>query len=92
MVDGQGIPILDRWTERTADDLWALGDEVDVDIEFAPWDEGSKIEHHENYTTGYHRWTDGSRRVSAAFGWPLRSYNTGQNPRAGAQSRMLWRI
>jgi hypothetical protein len=46
-----------------------------VDLEFAPWDEDSTTDHHENYTIGYHGWTDGSRRVSAAFGWWLRSSN-----------------
>jgi hypothetical protein len=78
-VDEQDLPILDRWTETTADNLWVLGDEVGqsvpVDLEFAPWDEGSTTDHHESYTTRYHGWTDGSRRVSAAFGWSLRSYN-----------------
>jgi hypothetical protein len=28
IVDEQYLPILDRWTERTADGLWVLGDEV----------------------------------------------------------------
>jgi hypothetical protein len=40
MVDEVGIPSLDSWTERAADDLWGLGDEVEqsvpVDLEFAP--------------------------------------------------------
>jgi hypothetical protein len=79
MVDEQDLPILDSWTERTSDDLWVLGDEVErsvpVDLEFAPWDEDSTTDHHGNYTTGYYGWTDGSRWVSAAFGWSLRSYN-----------------
>jgi hypothetical protein len=48
---------------------------VPVDLEFAPWDEDSTTDHHENYTTGYHAWTDGSRRVSTAFWWSLRIYN-----------------
>jgi hypothetical protein len=56
-----------------------LGDEVEqlvpVDLEFAPWEEDSITDHHEKYLTGYHGWTDGSRRVSAVFGWSLRSYN-----------------
>jgi hypothetical protein len=74
MVDEQDLPILDSWTERTADDLWLLGNEVEqsvpVHLEFAPWDE-DLTDHKENYTTPHHRWTDGSRRVSAAFGWSL---------------------
>jgi hypothetical protein len=28
LVDEDDIPILDSWTERTAEDLWVLGDEV----------------------------------------------------------------
>jgi hypothetical protein len=43
MVDEEDIPILDRWTECTAEDLWVLGDEVEqsllVNLEFAPWHE-----------------------------------------------------
>jgi hypothetical protein len=43
MVDEQGLPILDGWTERTADDLWVLGDKVErsvpVGLEFVLWDE-----------------------------------------------------
>jgi hypothetical protein len=39
-VDDEDIPILDSWTDRTADDLWVLGDEVKqthpVDLEIAP--------------------------------------------------------
>jgi hypothetical protein len=79
MVDEQDLPILDSRTKRTSDDLWVLADEakrsVPVDLEFAPWDEDSTTDHHEKYTTGYYGSTDGSRRVSAAFGWSLRSYN-----------------
>jgi hypothetical protein len=79
MVHEQDLPILYRWTERSADDLWVLGDEVEqsapVDLEFAPWDEDSTTDHQENYTAGYHGWTNGSRRVSAAIDWSLRSYN-----------------
>jgi hypothetical protein len=29
MVDEEDIPSLDRWTERAADDLWVLEDEVE---------------------------------------------------------------
>jgi hypothetical protein len=29
MVDEEDIPSLDSWTERAADDLWVLGDEVE---------------------------------------------------------------
>jgi hypothetical protein len=47
MVDEDDIPTLDSWTERTAEDLWVLGDEVDqslpVDLEFAPWHEEELI-------------------------------------------------
>jgi ribonuclease HI len=63
-------------TERTAEDLWVLGDEVEqslpVDLESAPWHEEELISSHRRDTGGYHRWTDGSRRISAAFGWSLR--------------------
>jgi hypothetical protein len=59
--------------------LWVLGDEVEkslpVDLEFAPWHEEELIGHPGNRTDEYHGWTDGSRRVSAAFGWSLRGYN-----------------
>jgi hypothetical protein len=48
-----------------------LEDEVEqslpVDLEFAPWHEEGFIDHY--------GWTDGSRRVSAAFGWSLLGYN-----------------
>jgi hypothetical protein len=40
MVDEEDIPSLESWIERTGDDLWVLGDEVErsvpVDLEFAP--------------------------------------------------------
>jgi hypothetical protein len=40
MVDEQGLPILDSWTERTEDDLRVLDDEVEqsvpVGLEFTP--------------------------------------------------------
>jgi hypothetical protein len=40
MVDEEDIPSLDSWTERAADDLWGLGDEIErsvpVNLEFAP--------------------------------------------------------
>jgi hypothetical protein len=79
LVDDEDIPILDSWTERTAEDLWVRGDEVEqslpVDLEFAPWHEEELVNCHGISTDGCHRWTDGSRRISAAFGWSLRGYN-----------------
>jgi ribonuclease HI len=79
MVDGEDIPSLDSWTERAADDLWVLGDEVErsvpVDLEFAPWYEDNSDDLHTGSERGHHGWTDGSRRESAAFGWSLRGYN-----------------
>jgi hypothetical protein len=46
MVDQEDIPSLDSWTERAADDLWVLGDEVErsvpVDLKFAPWHEDNR--------------------------------------------------
>jgi ribonuclease HI len=79
MVDEEDIPTLDSWTERTAEDLWVLGDEVEqslpVDLEFPPWHEEELIGHPGNHSAEYHGWTDGSRRVSAAFGCSLRGYN-----------------
>jgi hypothetical protein len=79
MVDEEDIPILDSWTDRVAEDLWVLGDEVEqsvpVDLEFALWNGTASIDHHENRTEGYHGYTDGSRRISAAFGWSLHAYN-----------------
>jgi hypothetical protein len=78
MADDEDIPVLDSWTERTSDDLWVLGDQVEqstpVDIEFAPWDE-SMLEIDCGDETCTHGWTDGSRRVSAGFGWTLRQQN-----------------
>jgi hypothetical protein len=62
-----------------AEDLWVLGDEVEqslpVDLEFAPWHEEELIGEYGSHIDEYHGWTDGSRRVSAAFGWSLRGYN-----------------
>jgi ribonuclease HI len=79
MVHEDDISTLDSWTERTAEDLWVLGDEVEqslpVDLEFAPWHDDELIGHHGNCIDEYHGWTDGSRRVSAAFGWSRPGYN-----------------
>jgi hypothetical protein len=48
MVDEEDIPILDTWTDRVAEDLWVLGDEVEqsapVDLEFAPWHKIASID------------------------------------------------
>jgi hypothetical protein len=59
--------------------LWVLGDEVEqslpVDLEFAEWHEEELIGEHGSHIEEYHGWTDGSRRMSAAFGWSLRGYN-----------------
>jgi hypothetical protein len=90
MVDEEDIPILDSWTDRVAEDLWILGDEVEqsgpVDVEFAPWHETASTNQYENHTDGYHGYTDGSHRVSAAFGWSLRAYNDkGKTSRGGEQ-------
>jgi hypothetical protein len=80
MVDKEDIPSHDSWTERAADDLWVLGDEVEqsvpVDLEFAPWYEDTSEDLHTGSKRGLHGWTDGSRRESSAFGWSLRGYNT----------------
>jgi hypothetical protein len=79
MVDEEDMPTLDSWTERTAEDLWVLGDDFEqsfpVDLEFGSWHEEKLIGRHGNHIDEYHGWTDGSRRVSAAFGWSLRGYN-----------------
>jgi hypothetical protein len=57
-----------------------FGDEVEqsipVDLEFAPWHEEELISSHRRGTGEHHGWTDGSRRISAAFGWSLRGYNS----------------
>jgi hypothetical protein len=59
--------------------LWVLGDEVEqslpVDLEFAPWHEEELIGEYRSHIDEYHGWTDGSRRVSAAFWWSHRGYN-----------------
>jgi hypothetical protein len=39
MVDEEDIPTLHSWTERTAEDLWMLGDEVEQSV---PVDLGSR--------------------------------------------------
>jgi hypothetical protein len=79
LVDEEDIPILDSWTECTAEDLWVLGDEVEqslpVDLELAQRHEEELTGHPGNRIDEYHGWTDGSRRVFAAFGWSLRGYN-----------------
>jgi hypothetical protein len=79
MVDEEDIPSLGSWTERDADDLWVLGDEVErsvtVDLVFALWHEDNSDDLHNGSERGHHGWTDGSRRESAAFGWSLRGYN-----------------
>jgi hypothetical protein len=71
-VDDEDIPSLDSWTERAADHLWVLGDEVErsvpVDLEFQPRDKGNSDDLHTGREQGHHGWTDGSRRESAAFG------------------------
>jgi hypothetical protein len=55
MVDEEDIPSLDSWTERAADDLWVLGNEVEqsvpIDLQFAPWHEDSS----EDLQTGNER-------------------------------------
>jgi ribonuclease HI len=75
MVDEEDPPILDSWTERVAEDLWVLGDEIEqsvpVDLEFTPWDEHGSTERQDRRMRSYHGWTDGSRRTYAAFGWSL---------------------
>jgi hypothetical protein len=52
--------------------VWVLGDEVEqsapVDLEFEPWHKMASIDQHESHTEGYHGYTDGSRRISAACG------------------------
>jgi hypothetical protein len=75
MVDEEDIHSLDSRTERAADDLWVLGDEVQqsvpVDLEFAPWHEDNSDDLHTGNERGHHGWTDGSRRESVAFEWSL---------------------
>jgi hypothetical protein len=58
MVDEENIPTLDSWTERTAEDLWVLGDEVEqslpVKLEFAPWHEEQLIGEYRSHVDEYH--------------------------------------
>jgi hypothetical protein len=58
MVDDEDIPSLDSWTERAADDLWVLGDEVErsvpVDLEFAPWHEDNSDDLNTDSEQGHH--------------------------------------
>jgi hypothetical protein len=76
MVDEEDIPSLNSWTERAADDLWVLGDEVErsvpLDLEFLPWYEDICDDLHTGSERRHHGWTDGSRRELGAFGWSLR--------------------
>jgi hypothetical protein len=64
MVDDEDIPSLDSWTERVADDLWVLGNEVErsvpVDLEFAPWHEDNSDDLDIGSEQGHHGWTDRS--------------------------------
>jgi hypothetical protein len=59
--------------------LSVLGDGVEqslvVDLELAPWHKEELIGEFGSHIDEYHGWTDGSRSVSAAFGWSLRWYN-----------------
>jgi hypothetical protein len=79
MVDEEDIPSIERWTERAADDLWVLGDEVEqsvpIDLEFALWHDDNSDDLHNGNERGHHGWTDRSRRESAAFGWSLGGYS-----------------
>jgi hypothetical protein len=79
MVDKEDIPTLDSWTEHKAEDLLVVGDEVEqslpVDLEFALWHQKELIGEYRSHIDEYHGWTDGSRRVSAAFWSSLRGYN-----------------
>jgi hypothetical protein len=65
MVDEEDIPSLDSWTERAADDLWVLGDEVErsvpVDLEFAPWYEDNSDDLHTGSERRHHGWIDNSK-------------------------------
>jgi hypothetical protein len=79
MVGEEDIPSLDSWTERAADDLWVLGDEVEqsvpADLEFAAWHEDNCDDLHTGKKRGHHGWADGPRRESAACGSSVRGYN-----------------
>jgi hypothetical protein len=65
-------------SQRVADNLWVLGDEVErsvpFDLDFAPWPEDNSDDLRTGSGRGHHGWTDGSRRESAAFRWSLRGY------------------
>jgi hypothetical protein len=69
ILDEEDLPTLDRWTERTAYDLWTLGDEVEIStpimIEFAPWHEQPLDCGLDQNSEQYHGYTDGSRRAAA---------------------------
>jgi hypothetical protein len=78
-MDEEDIPSIDRWTERAADDLWVLGDEVErsvpIDLEFVPWYQNNSDDLHTGSERGHHGWTDRSRQQSVALRWSLREYN-----------------
>jgi hypothetical protein len=52
LVDGEDIQILDSWTERTAEDLWILREEVELSfpgcLDYTPWHEEELIDFHRN--------------------------------------------
>jgi hypothetical protein len=79
IVDEEDIPSLDSWTERAADDLWVLGDQVDwsvtVDLELPLGYKNNSDNLYTGCERGHHGWTDRSRPESAAFGWSLQGYN-----------------
>jgi hypothetical protein len=71
ILDEEELSLLDRWTERAADDLWTLGLEVErstlAEIEFAPWHDGELGIDRTDSKEQFHGYTDGSRRTAAAF-------------------------
>jgi hypothetical protein len=76
ILDEEDLPVLDRWAERAAYDLWTLGDEVETStptmIEFALWHEQPLDCGPDQNSTQYYGYADGSRRTAAGFGWTLR--------------------
>jgi ribonuclease HI len=89
ILDEEDLPTLDHWTERTAYDLWTLGDEVEIStpimIEFAPWHEQPLDCGLDQNSEQYHGYTDGSRRAAAGFGWTLR-----KSDRNGKEKEIAW--
>jgi hypothetical protein len=79
MDEVEHIPTRDSWIECTAEDLWALGDEVEQslpgNLEFIWKSAEELIREYSSHIDKYHRLTDELYQASTAFSWLLQWYN-----------------